>query len=170
MKYKQHTFQSDISRESQRPQHDQTLTWSQHSWPKSNLHLIFKLSTFYSIDWSFSFYLPFSSACVMRYVYNRLWHPNAVGDGGWTNAPCTAVEIFASPKPHVTVIQMIRNIRGCLRSTTVFFSSLFSRIKTRKIKYVQKKRGFNDYHLIISNEHIPNENWIDAVATVHNWN
>lgn len=28
-------FQSDISRESQRPQHDQTLTWSQHSWPIS---------------------------------------------------------------------------------------------------------------------------------------
>lgn len=59
--------------------------------------------------------LPFSSACVMRYVYNRLWHPKPVGDGGWTNAPCTAVEIFASPKPpHVTVIQMMRKIRGCL--------------------------------------------------------
>lgn len=41
----EHTFQSDISRESQRPQHDQTLTWSQHSWPwthsiESNLKFV----------------------------------------------------------------------------------------------------------------------------------
>lgn len=115
---KLHTFQSDISRESQRPQHDQTLTWSQHSWPKWMFEQNIEQILF--VHSSSMLLLPFSSACVMRYVYNRLWHPKAVGDGCWTNAPCTAVEIFASPKPHVTVIQMIRKIRGCLEISHSF--------------------------------------------------
>lgn len=113
--------------------------------------------------------LPFSSACVMRYVYNRLWHPRAVGDGGWTNAPCTAVEIFASPNPHVTVIQMIRNTRGCLEVTTVSYFHFKLTFHTSKQQEEEKKIQY--YHLITSNELIPNgSKWIDAVATQHNWN